>query len=309
MTRPADPRRGGHADRPRIVVSGVGFVGRALVRALDERGVQVVRLVRRPVAEERDLVSWNPARGVDDTSALEGATAAIHFGGEGLASGRWTAARKRRLRESRIGSTRMLAETLARLDAPPATFLTASAVGWYGSRGDERLDESSSAGTGFLAELCREWEEAAAPAREAGIRWAALRFGVVLGRGGALAKMLPAFRLGLGAVLGDGRQFMSWIELGDAVAAVLHVLDSELEGPLNVVAPAAVTNREFTRALSRALGRPAFLMAPKFALKPLGEMARETLLASQRVAPKRLSESGFEFRFREPETALRHVLG
>jgi uncharacterized protein (TIGR01777 family) len=293
----------------KIVVAGAGgFVGVALRRALEASGARVVRLVRRPTGGRADLVAWDPARGVDDPAALDGAAAVIHLGGENLASGFWTSARKRRLRNSRIESTRILADTLARLPTPPAAFLTASAVGWYGSRGDELLDESSSAGGGFLAELCGDWEAAAAPARSAGIRWCALRFGVVLGPGGALAKMLPAFRLGGGAILGDGAQYLSWIALDDAVGAVLHVLDSTLEGPVNVVGPTPVTNREFTKALAAILGRPAFLRAPAFVLGALGEMGQEMLLASQRVAPSRLVESGFEFRFAELEGALRRAV-
>jgi uncharacterized protein (TIGR01777 family) len=297
------------AERTKIVIAGAsGFVGSALRRALAARGARVVRLVRS-AAEGDDVVRWDPARGVENAAALEGAAAVFHLGGESLASGLWTAARKRRLRDSRIASTRTLAETLARLEARPAAFLTASAVGWYGSRGDEILDETSARGTGFLADLCHEWEGAAEPARRAGIRWSALRSGIVLGRrGGALAAMTPAFRLGLGAVLGDGRQWMSWIALEDEVAAMLHVLDAGLEGPVNLVAPAPVTNREFTEALAAALHRPVFLRAPAFALAPLGELAREMPLASQRVVPRRLLESGFPFRVPAVEGALQRAM-
>jgi uncharacterized protein (TIGR01777 family) len=296
-------------ERSKIVVAGAGgFLGSALQRALAARGVRVVRLVRRPTGGRADLVLWDAARGVGNVVALEGAAAVIHLGGESLAGGPWTAARKRRLRESRVVSTRTLAKALARLDAPPAAFLTASGVGCYGDRGDELLDETSARGTGFLADLCREWEAAAEPARRAGVRWSALRFGVVLGKGGALGAMVPAFRLGLGAVLGDGRQWMSWIALEDAVAAALHVLDAPLEGAVNLVAPSPVTNREFTKALAAAVQRPAFLRAPAFALAPLGEMARELLLASQRVVPRRLQESGFEFRYPEVGAALRRAM-
>jgi len=296
-------------ERPKIVVSGGGgFVGTALRRDLDDAGARIVRLVRRPAPAGRDLVSWDPARGVDDLAALEGAAAVIHLGGESLAGGLWTAARKRRLRDSRIVSTRTLAQAISRLVRRPAAFLTASAVGWYGHRGDETLDETSGPGRGFLAELCAEWEAAAAPARDAGIRWSALRFGIVLGRGGALAKMLPAFRLGLGAVLGDGKQWMSWVALDDVGAAVRHVLDAGLEGPVNVVGPSPATNRDFTKVLATALGRPAPFRAPALLLGALGEMGRETLLASQRVVPSRLIESGFEFRARGVADAVRLAL-
>ena len=302
-------RASGNELRPKVIVSGAGgFVGRALVPALQARGARVVRLVRGAAISGEGHVAWDPARGVDDLEALEGAEAAIHLGGENLASGLWTAARKQRLRESRIRSTSTLANALVGLESPPRAFLTASAVGWYGHRGDESLDENSTAGSGFLAELCRDWEDAAAPAREAGIRWAALRFGLILGPGGVLAKMLPAFRIGLGAVLGNGRQFMSWIEIGDTAAAVAHVLDTdELEGPVNLVAPKPITNREFTETLARVLRRPAFLVAPELVLRPLGEMGRETLLASQCVAPKRLLATGFEYRYPDLEAALRQT--
>jgi len=276
-----------------------GMLGTALRQALAERDARVLQLVRgNPVGAGQ--LRWNPMveDAVADSAPLEGLGTAIHLSGASLAAHRWSPAYKRELWLSRVESTRALAVTLAGLREPPATLLVASAIGFYGSRGDESLDETSGAGSGFMADLCREWEAAAQPAVEAGIRVVHLRLGVVLGReGGALAKMLPLFRLGLGGRLGSGRQWMSWISLEDAVAAILFAMDTPaLSGPVNLTAPQPVTNAEFTRALARAVHRPAMLPAPAFALRiALGEMADEALLASARVVPSRLAGAGFAF--------------
>ena len=251
-------------------------------------------------------------RGELDPSSLAGIDAAVNLAGENLVSGRWSAARKRRLVESRTGSTLLLAQALAGLDPRPRVLVNASAIGFYGDRGGEPLTEDSSRGTGFLADLCAAWERATAPASEAGIRVVVLRIGVVLtAEGGALAKMLPAFRLGLGARLGHGRQLMSWIGRDDLVRAILFALRNEgLSGPLNGVSPSPVANAELTRCLGRVLRRPAFFIAPEFVLRAaLGEMARETLLAGACVLPQKLENAGFRFEHPELQPLLRHELG
>jgi uncharacterized protein (TIGR01777 family) len=235
----------------------------------------------------------------------------VHLAGENIASGRWTAARRAAIRESRVTGTRLLAEGIGRLSRPPATLVCASAVGYYGDRGDERLTESSGAGRGFLAEVCQAWEAAAAPAAAAGVRVAHLRFGVILAAsGGALARMLLPFRLGVGGRLGSGRQWMSWITLEDAVHVVRHVLERDAcRGPVNAVAPHPVRNADFTRELAGALRRPALLPTPALALRiVLGDMARELLLASQRVEPAVLAGTGYRFRHPQIGPALRSVL-
>lgn len=246
-----------------------------------------------------------------DPAALEGSSAAIHLSGAGVAAHRWTEAYRRELAASRVDSTRRLAAALAALRRPPQSFLVASAIGIYGDRGGEILEETSPPGTGFLADLCRQWEAAAKPAADAGIRVVHLRFGVVLGPGhGALQQMLPPFRVGLGAKLGSGRQWMSWIGLADAIAAVLFAIErSELSGPLNVTAPQPVTNAEFTRTLGRQLAKPVFLSVPAFALRLMfGQMADEALLASVRVQPAKLLAAGFQFATPAIDQTLKNVL-
>lgn len=296
----------------RILLSGAsGMLGTALSGSLAAE-FETLHLVRRPPKSSTEI-EWHPEalHAFAQTEPLENLTAAIHLSGANLAGRRWTAAYKRELIESRSGSTRALAQTLAELKQPPQGLLVASGAGIYGNRGDELLDESSAPGTGFLADLCGAWEEAAQPAAVAGIRVVHLRCGVVLTRtGGALAKMLPIFRLGLGGPLGNGRQWMSWIALADLIAAVRLLLrDTALSGPINIVAPEPVTNAEFTRAIGRAVNRPAILPAPAFALRlALGEMADEALLASARVLPKRLLDAGFRFRYPEIDEALRYEL-
>ena len=242
---------------------------------------------------------------------LEGISAIIHLGGENLAQGRWTAAKKQLISDSRLRSTRLLSETIARLRPTPKVMLCASATGFYGDRGDEELTEESPPGKSFVADVCRQWENACAPAAAAGIRVVNLRFGVVLSSdGGALEKMLPIFKLGLGGPIGNGRQFLGWMTLDDAIAAMLHLLDhSSLAGPVNMVAPQSVTFRQFTTTLGRVLHRPAFFALPApMARLMMGEMADQVLLASTRVVPKRLQADGFAFQQPELEAALRNIL-
>jgi uncharacterized protein (TIGR01777 family) len=283
------------------------MLGSAFGKALERRGAGVVRLVRRD-AMGADELRWNPAGARMDAGSLGSIRAAVHLSGANVASHRWTAAYKREMTQSRVESTRVLSETLASLKEPPEVLVAASAVGFYGDRGDEILDEDSEAGSGFLPELCAAWEAATRSAENAGIRVVHLRFGVVIGPvGGALGRMASLFRLGLGGRLGNGRQWMSWVSEADAVSAMLFALgilrpeaatsaNGDLSGPVNVVAPVAVTNAVFTRALGSAMHRPAWLPVPAFALRlALGEMADEALLASTRAAPKRLVDAGFSF--------------
>jgi len=294
----------------RIILSGAsGMLGSAVDCALIAKGVSTLQLVRRAPTTEGQL-QWNPSvdPAIKDPGPLEGATAAIHLSGASVAAHRWTTAYRREMGASRVDSTIRLAKILASLRQPPKALLVASAIGIYGDRGDEVLDENSPPGTGFLADLCRQWEAAAAPALQAGIRVVHLRFGVVLGPGkGALQQMLPPFRLGVGAKLGSGRQWMSWIALEDVVAAILFALDhAKLAGPLNVTSPNPVTNAVFTHALGRQLHRPAVFALPRFALRALfGQMADEALLASARVQPAKLQAAGFQFSLPTIEESLK----
>jgi uncharacterized protein (TIGR01777 family) len=292
----------------RVLVSGAsGFVGSAICRRLRERGDTVERLVRGAA----DGVLWDPTTGRFDPAAAEGADAVVHLAGESVFSGRLNEKRKAAIRDSRVTGTRLLAEGLARLERPPRVIACASATGFYGDGGDAEQNEASPVGRGFLAEVCRDWESACAPAAERGIRVANLRIGLVLStEGGALGKMLPVFRLGLGGRVGDGRQWMSWITLGDLVRVVEWVLfDDALAGAVNAVAPHPVRNDEFTHALARVLRRPAVLPVPAIVLRlALGEMADELLLSGTRAVPKRLSERGFRFEHAQIEPALRALL-
>lgn len=294
----------------RVAITGShGLIGSAVASALRARGDGVVCVVRDE-AGNADDVAWAPDDGRIDAVRLEGIDAAVHLAGETLAS-RWTPERKEAIRRSRVLGTGLLTRALAGLTARPRVLISASAAGYYGHRGDEVLTESSAPGTGFLADVCREWEAAADPARRAGIRVTHPRFGVVLaGHGGILAKIAPIFRLGAGGPLGHGRQYLPWVSIDDAVGAILLALDrDDLDGAVNVVAPRALTNREFTAALGHVLGRPALIPVPAAALRAMfGEMADEALLASQRVEPARLAGAGYAFRFGELEPALRHVL-
>ena len=293
-----------------LVTGSSGLIGGALVPALAADGHQVRRLRRAP-ASGPDATTWNPADGTFAPGALDGIDAVVHLAGENIAGGRWTAARKASIRGSRVDGTHRLCAALAALDTPPRVLVAASAIGYYGDRGDELLDEAASPGIGFLPEVSRAWEAAASPAREAGIRIVHLRIGIVLSpAGGALGQMLLPFKLGVGGVLGSGDQYMSWIASDDVVGIARHALaDEALSGPVNAVAPRAVTNREFTRALGAVLRRPTILPAPAFALRiALGEMADALLLASTRVDPAVLRSTAFEFQHPELDGALRHVL-
>jgi uncharacterized protein len=296
-----------------FILSGAsGMLGAALNRALTAKGVSTLQLVRRVPTAEGQL-QWNPGadRPIEKLAALDGAAAAIHLSGASVAAHRWTEAYRREMALSRVDSTHRLSKVLAGLHQPPKVFVVASATGIYGDRGDEVLDETSAPGTGFLADLCQQWEAAAEPAVQAGIRVVHLRFGVVLGPGqGALQKMLPPFRVGLGARLGSGQQWMSWVSLRDVVAAILFAVErQDLSGPLNVTAPNPVTNAEFTRVLGQQLRRPAFLTVPAFAMRIMfGQMADEALLASARAYPVRLQAAGFQFALPGIEGALRAAL-
>jgi uncharacterized protein (TIGR01777 family) len=298
-----------------VAVTGAsGLIGSALARFLSNDGHRVILLVRGAAGggEDPSRVHWDPGTGVEDAAQLEGLDAVVHLAGENIASGRWSAARKAEIRRSRVDGTRRLAESLARLSNPPKVLVCASAIGFYGDRGDERLDEKSAAGSGFLPDLCREWEAASEPAAAAGLRVVHLRFGVVLTpAGGALKQMLPPFQFGVGGKVGNGSQFMSWISLDDAVGSILHTLRTDsLAGAVNSVAPAPVTNAEFTRVLARVLGRPAIFPVPGFAARLVfGELADALLLGSARVIPARLDESGYRFQHPELEGALRSLLG
>ncbi|MFI1012455.1 TIGR01777 family oxidoreductase [Streptomyces sp. NPDC020965] len=290
----------------RIAITGsTGLIGTALVRSLRSDGHDVVRLVRRP-ARAGDEVEWDPHRQYVDTAGLVGCEAVVNLAGAGVGDHRWTEAYRKEIRDSRVLGTAALAEAVASLDTPPKVLLCGSAVGYYGDTGDRTVDEDAPPGDGFLPGVCVEWEEAAAPADEAGVRVAFARTGLVVSReGGAWARMFPLFRAGLGGRLGDGRQYWSFIALHDEVAALRHILDSEsLAGPVNVTAPTPVTNREVTAAMGRALHRPTVFAVPAVALRvALGDMAGD-LLGSQRVVPRKLLDSGFSFAFPTIDDAI-----
>ena len=293
----------------RVLISGAsGLIGAALIPALEKRGAEIYRLVRR---EPRNAfeISWDPMQDVPP-QLVSGFDVLIHLSGETVA-GRWNESKKRGIRDSRVISTRNLASALAKADNPPQTFICASAIGYYGNRGDEVLTEESPSGEGFLAEVSREWEGATQPAAQAGTRVVNLRIGIVLSRdGGALKQMLLPFRLGLGGKIGSGRQWFSWIHLDDLVAAVPHIMEHpDLRGPVNMVAPSPVTNAEFTKALAKAVRRPAFLAVPAFVVRlAFGEFAQEGLLSSARVVPKELNENGFQFRYPELVMTLQNLV-
>ncbi|HMD18700.1 MAG TPA: TIGR01777 family oxidoreductase [Alloacidobacterium sp.] len=298
----------------RILISGAsGMLGSALVRAFTANQISVVRLVRNVGLDNPGEISWSPQSSpvVANPSQLEDFNTVIHLSGANIAARRWTAAYKKEIVESRVNTTKALCELLAGLKNPPQTLLCASATGIYGDRDDEILTEASAPGTGFLAETCAAWEAAAQPAKAAGIRVVHLRFGVALSpEGGALARMLPLFRLGLGGRLGSGRQWMDWISPSDIVSAVSHIIATpQLAGPVNMVAPTPVTNAEFTQILAKALHRPAIFPAPAFALRAaVGEMADEAILASVRAIPAQLTQSGFQFQHPQLATALESML-
>jgi uncharacterized protein (TIGR01777 family) len=291
-----------------ILVSGSsGLIGSALLPSLKTQGYRVTRLVRRPASV--DQIAWDPTQPIPP-DAVSGFDAVIHLAGESIV-GRWTDAKKKAIRDSRAVATRNLAHALAQTKVKPQVFICSSAIGYYGNRGDELLNERSAPGTGFLSDVCREWEAATQPAADAGIRTAQIRTGVVLSpKGGALGKMLAPFKLGVGGRIGDGRQWMSWIDVQDMVGGILHVLKTDsLQGPVNMVAPKPVTNAEFTKTLASVLSRPAIFPVPEFAIKMLfGEMGETVLLGSQRVEPAQLVASGYSFRFSDLRASLQNLL-
>jgi uncharacterized protein (TIGR01777 family) len=292
----------------KIAVTGSsGLIGSAVVRALTARGDEVVPLVRP--GSQRKGIQWDPANGTIDKAALEGFDGVVHLAGESIAAV-WTASRKRRILQSRVQGTSLLATSLAQLQRRPAVLVSASAIGYYGNHpAGEPVDESAPRGGGFLADVVEKWEAAAQPARDAGIRVVHPRFGLVLSKdGGALKAALPAFYVGIGGRLGSGKQIWSWVALDDVVGAILHVLDHPLSGPVNVAAPNPVTNAEFTRILGEVLHRPTVIPAPEFLLKLVGGAAEELVLFGVRVVPKKLMENGYRFRYPELRQALQAVL-
>lgn len=295
-----------------LMTGSTGLVGTALVSLLEKEGHRVSPLIRGKPRAGTSEIEWHPDQNsVTNRDALEGHDAAIHLAGESIADGRWTPEKKQRIRDSRVKGTGLLAATLGQLERPPRVLASASAIGFYGNRVDELLDEASAPGNGFLADACREWEAATAAAEEAGIRVAHLRFGIVLSaQGGALAKLLTPFKLGAGGKLGSGKQWMSWVAIDDAIAAIYKVVGADdMNGAVNIVAPNPVTNAEFTETLGRVLERPTIFSVPAFAARlAFGEMADEALLASQRVAPAQLKQHGFEFQYPQLDAGLRHLL-
>jgi uncharacterized protein (TIGR01777 family) len=293
-----------------LVTGSSGLIGSALVQALEGRGDQVTRLVRSSPGPGQ--AHWNPDTGDIDAAALEGHGAAVHLAGVGIGDKRWSDDHKRAVLDSRVRGTTLLARTLAGLTDRPGVLASASAVGYYGDRGDEVLTEEAGPGKGFLTEVCEQWEAATAPAEDAGIRVNHLRTGIVLSaEGGALKQMLLPFKVGLGGRIGSGRQWWSWIAIDDHIGAILHLLGTDgAGGPVNLTAPNPATNEEFTRTLNRVLRRPTLLPTPTFALKALfgGEAVEEMFTGGQRVVPARLENAGYAFRHPHLEGALRHVL-
>jgi hypothetical protein len=294
----------------RILVSGsTGLIGSALVLSLQTRGCKVMRLVRGS-AKSDDEIAWNFAKPIS-SDVVSGFNAVVHLAGESIA-GRWTQTKKVKIRESRVAGTTNLSQALAGAKEKPHVFVSSSAIGIYGDRGDEVLNEQSAPGSGFLPDVCREWEAATQAAANAGIRTVQMRTGVVLSaRGGALGAMLTPFKMGLGGRIGDGRQWMSWIDLQDMVGAIHHIFDTDrLQGPVNMVAPNPVTNEEFTKTLGRVLSRPAILPVPAFAVKTIfGEMGETVLLGSERVEPRQLAASRYPFQFSSLRASLEKILG
>lgn len=294
-----------------LVTGSTGLIGSALIKALQSDGHQITRLIRTPTSSQEPTVTWDPEAGTIDSTGLEGLDAVVHLAGESIAQGRWSTARKKRIANSRVQGTTLLAKALAKLKQPPKTLISASAIGYYGDRGDMILREDSAPGTGFLAETSVSWERAAEPAAQAGIRVAHPRTGVVLSTaGGALKEILTPFRLGVGGVMGSGKQYWSWVAFDDVIGALQHALQNdEVKGPFNVVAPQPVTNREFVKTLGRVLSRPTIFPAPQFALRMLlGEMADPLLFASARIEPSKLTATGYRFRYPNLEEALRALL-
>ncbi len=296
----------------RVAVTGSsGLIGAALCARLEAEGHSVVRVVRQATTAGSGMITWDPGAGTIDAAGLEGTDAVVHLAGAGIGDKRWTDERKRVLLESRTKGTHLLAVTLAGLDQKPAVLVSGSAIGYYGDRGDEVMTEQSPAGDGFLADICVQWEAAAAPAADAGIRVVLARTGIVLSAtGGALAKMLPLFRFGVGGPFGAGRDWWSWITLDDEIGALVFLLDHDVEGPVNLTAPHAVRNRELAKTLGHVLSRPSLLPVPAFGPKLLlgGELAEALLFTSADVQPTVLEQAGYSFITEELEPALRSVL-
>jgi uncharacterized protein len=294
-----------------LITGSTGLVGSALIPSLIKSGHSVSRMVRSQSSAGSSDVNWDPLAGKLDKAKLEGFESVVHLAGENIASGRWTEERKNLIRDSRVKGTRLLCESLAGMERPPKVLVCASAIGYYGDRGDEILTEESKPGTDFLSKVCVEWEAAAQPAIEKGIRVAYLRIGVIMSAaGGALAKMLLPFKMGVGGKLGSGKQYMSWITLDDVTGIIRYTLDNEnVKGPINTVAPNPVTNLEFTKTLGKVLSRPTIFAVPAFGARiAFGEMADALLLSSTRVKPARLLALGYSFQHPDLETGLRHVM-
>jgi len=294
----------------KIVISGAsGLIGTQLVAKLSQSGHEVIRLVRR--SPKSGEIQWNPKSGTLDAAALEGTDAVIHLSGAGIGDKRWSAAYRKEILDSRTDTTALLAKTIASLSSKPSVFLSGSAIGIYGARNDEQLTEVSTHGTGFLAEVCEQWEAAAKPAVDAGVRTVYLRTGIVLSpKGGALKKLLPLFKLGVGGKFGNGKQWQSWISIDDEIGAIEYLLTANVSGAVNLTAPNPVTNAEFTKVLASVLKRPAIVPVPTFAPKILlgGELADALLFTGQRVIPAALNASGYTFKHTTLESALRSLL-
>ena len=294
-----------------LVTGATGLVGSELVPFLSKHGHDVYRLTRGKAHEAHDII-WDPAHNQLPKGRIEGTDVVVHLAGENIAGKRWNPAVKAELQRSRVEGTKLLCETISKLQTPPKTLICASAIGYYGDRGSELLNETSAKGSGFLSDLCRDWEAACEPARASGIRVVNLRIGVILSpKGGALSKMLTPFKLGGGGVVGSGNQYWSWIAIDDLIGIINFCIANEkIAGPVNATSPCPVTNYEFTKSLGSVLKRPTIVPMPGFVARiALGEMANELLLASARVMPNRLSESGYRFQYTSLEPALKHLLG
>jgi uncharacterized protein (TIGR01777 family) len=297
----------------RILITGAsGLIGKALQKSFEEKGYEML-LATRSEPNDGQYIQWNADTGFadDDFGRLEGLDAVIHLAGENIAGLRWTDEKKKEIRDSRVFGTRTMIETFARLEKKPKVFISGSALGFYGDRSDDEMTEASSAGTTFLAEVCKEWEAESRRAEDLGIRTVLLRTGIVLSKdGGALATMLTPFKLGLGGVVGSGKQWMSWISLDDVVGIINHALENEsVRGAVNVVSPTPVTNEEFTKTLGAVLYRPTFLPLPEFAVNLVfGEMGDALLIDSTKVIPKRMKDAGYEFKYTELKAALEHAV-
>ncbi len=294
-----------------LITGATGMVGSELGKTLKKRGDTVLELRRNRSSLSSNSAFWNPGTGEIDAAALEGIDAAVHLAGENISEGRWTDEKKKRIVDSRVKGTTLLSETLAGLNDMPRVLISASAIGYYGNRGAELVNEASKPGNDFLADVCAQWEQSTTAAREAGIRVVNIRIGIVLStKGGALAKILLPFKMGVGGKVGDGDQYMSWIALDDLISAILFIIDTDaIQGPVNMVSPNPVTNAEFTKSLGKALSRPAILPAPAFALRLVfGEMADALLLSGARVDPAKLKASNYAFKYPQLDAALKHLL-